>query len=105
MAGQQLRYVAEALWLFTVAVARAGHGAFSGVAWSWLSESSIAELSVASLATRLSIDCERTRFVLSSVIRAPEMMAMNAVMISTPLSTLPRCERRRSFRRAMIAVT
>ena len=36
--------------------------------------------------------------------KAPEMMAMNAVMIRTPLSTLPRCERLRSFSSARMAV-
>jgi len=103
--GQQLRYVADAVWLFTVAGTSAGQGALSWVDWSWLRESSIAEFSVASLATRLSSVWESRKFVLSSVIKAPEMMAMNAVMIRTPLSTLPRCERLRSFSSARMAVT
>ncbi len=88
--GQQLEYVADALRLFTVAVGSTGHEALSWVGCSWLRESSIAELTVASLATRLSSVFETRKFVVSSVIKAPEMTAMNAVMIRTPLKTLPR---------------
>jgi hypothetical protein len=67
------------------------------VSSSWLIASSMPELTLASLATFVTRLWESKKFVLSSVIKAPAMMAMNAVMISTPLRTLPRCERILSF--------
>ena len=78
---------------------------FTGVGLSWLTADSIAELIVASLATLVTRLRDSRKFVLSAVINAPAMIAMKAVMMSTPLSTLPRWARSRSLKRARMAIT
>jgi hypothetical protein len=73
-----------------------------GVEPSWFIVVSIAELRVASLATLVTRWRDSKKFVLSAVINAPAMIAMKAVMIRTPLSTLPRWDRFGSVTKARI---
>jgi hypothetical protein len=70
-----------------------------------LNADSIAESTVASVATLVRSERERRKLVESSVIKAPAMIERKATMMSTPLKTLPRWERRPSFRKALKRVT